>query len=233
MSKPRFTLGILASLISFCLGVSVRAQTKETKPETATISGLVTSDIDITVPDPKKPYNVYGRVVDADTGKPVQAPGFEIRALTQDGKPTGGGSAFREGSKPNGEFHLRVVAPGKYLLLVDADGSGDSEFIGEPTTFDVSEGDTTGVEVKVRQGGSISGVIVIEGTSDPKILSKLSQVNFYTNGVPAKPGMPIYVSNIKINADGSFHIRGLPQSRVIIYLNRSPDTRGPSGRSGR
>ena len=42
--------------------------------------------------------------------------------------------------------------------------------------FDISDGDIHGVEIKVRQGGSVSGVVVIEGSRDPKALSRLSQV---------------------------------------------------------
>jgi len=194
--------------------------------------GSEATDIDITVPDPKKPYSVYGRVVDADTGKPVPVEEFTVRALTQDGKPIGGGTAIGEGSGPNGEFHLRVVTPGKYALMVNADGGDDNGFISEPVIFDIIEGDVTGVEVKVRQAGSISGAVVIEGTSDPKILSKLSQIkisSFYRSIKSTLTGrMPIAagIADVKVNADGGFRISGLQPGNVFIQVRPSPDIRG-------
>src|SRR5215470_15137839 len=42
MLKPKFTPGILVSLASLCLGVSIQAQPRETKLEAATVSGVVT-----------------------------------------------------------------------------------------------------------------------------------------------------------------------------------------------
>src|SRR5262249_14651692 len=187
------------------------------------------TDIDITVPDPKKPYNVYGRIVNADTGQPVSGEGFIVGGLTQDGKLTGGWSESGERSMSNGEFHLMVVAPGRYMLMVRTDARNDG-LISEPAIFDVGEGDVTGVEVKVRQGGSISGVAVIEGTSDPKILSRLSQVNinsFYRSMRSTIKGMPIFsgIPAVKANADDSFRIEGLQPGNVFITVNPSPDMR--------
>ncbi|MGH9936079.1 MAG: hypothetical protein ACREAM_07525, partial [Blastocatellia bacterium] len=193
--------------------------------------GSEATNIDITVPDPKKTYNVYGRVVDAGTGQPVPGVELSVGSLSQDGKFTGG-LALGEPSKPNGEFHLRIVTPGKYALWVSADGGSDGGFISEPVIFDISEGDVTGVEVKVRQAGSISGVVVIEGTSDPKILSKLSQIkisSFYrsikstlTERMPIAAG----IADVKVNADGGFSISGLQPGNVFIRVRPSPEIRG-------
>jgi len=193
--------------------------------------GSEATNIDLTVPDPKKSHNVYGRVVNADTGRPVPDVEFVVAGLSQDGKLTGGLGTAGELSETNGEFHLRIAAPGRYLLMVQTDTSGDGGVIGEPVSFDGGEGDLTGVEVKVRQAGSIGGVVVIEGTSDPKILSKLSQINicsFYRSIKSTIERMPIFsgIANAKVNADGSFRISGLQPGNVFIDLKPAPDIPG-------
>ena len=194
--------------------------------------GSEAANIDITVPDPKKPYNIYGRVVDAVTGQPVPGVSFRVGGLSQDGKLTGGWAETGELSRANGEFHLGVVARGKYAILVSADGGRDSGFISEPVIFDLSEGDVSGVEVKVRQAGSINGVVVIEGTNDPKILSKLSQIkisSFYRSiKSTLAERMPIAsgIADVKVNADGGFHIDGLQPGNIFIRARPSLDIRG-------
>jgi hypothetical protein len=118
------------------------------------------------------------------------------------------------------------VLPGRYALWVRPDESNNSGFIGEPTIFDLSEGDATGVEVKVRQGASISGVVVIEGTSDPKVLAKLSRVNLTAYVSSTTSGQPAFSLRDTVKADGSFRIRGLRPGRAFIGLAQSPETRG-------
>ncbi len=193
--------------------------------------GSEATHIDITVPDPKKTYNVYGRVADAATGQPVPGVGLNVGGLTQDGK-LAGEFAFGEPSNPNGEFHLRIVTPGKYALWVGGDGGSDGGFISEPVIFDLSEGDVSGVEVKVRQAGSIGGVVIIEGTSDPKIFSKLSQIKISSSYRSIKSTlterMPIAsgIYDVKVDADGGFHIGGLQPGNVFIQVRPATDIRG-------
>lgn len=188
--------------------------------------GSEATDIDITVPDPKQTYDVYGRVVDADTDQPVPNVEIVVGGLSQDGKPTGGWTGIGERSRPNGEFRLVGVLPGRYALWVRPDEKGDSGFISEPAIFNLSEGDATGVEIKVRQGASISGLVIVEGTSDPKILSKLSRVSLSPYVRPATSGQPTFWRGHVVNADGSFRLRGLQPGKVVIGLNQSPETRG-------
>ncbi|HKQ79762.1 MAG TPA: carboxypeptidase-like regulatory domain-containing protein [Blastocatellia bacterium] len=193
--------------------------------------GSEATDIDITVHDPTKSHGVYGRVVNADTGQPVSGMDLIVTGLTQDGKPMGGWEEIAERSKANGEFRLMGVAPGRYALFARTDLSGPSEIISEPVIFDVVEGDTTGVEALVRKGGSISGVVVIEGTSDPKILSKLSQVNLYGYYMSVKSGIPglLFLAgapSVNVNADGGFRMGRLQTGKLFITVNQSAETRG-------
>src|SRR5215510_11973619 len=139
--------------------------------------GSEATNIDITVIDPKQTQDVYGRVVDAGSGQPVAGVEVVLGGVTRDGRYAGGygGSGARSG--PNGEFRMFGVMPGKYAILARPDEQIGGGFISDPVIVEISEDAMIGVEVRVRQGASISGVVVIEGTNDPKIQAKLSQVS--------------------------------------------------------
>jgi hypothetical protein len=189
--------------------------------------GSDATNIDITVPDPKQTHDVYGRTVDAGSGRPVAGVELAIGGLSSDGKYTSNyaGDVARSGS--NGEFVLFGALPGRYALLVQPEES--SGFVGAPVIFDISEGDATGLELKVSKGASISGVAVIEGTNDPNVLSKLSQVNLFayirresSNAPPA----PFGRRSFKVNAGGGFRIEGLQAGKARIILFPPPELRG-------
>lgn len=191
--------------------------------------GSETEDIDITLSEPKKTHDVYGRVVDAGTGQPVAGVDVMVGGVTADGRYGGGYSGNGTRSAPNGEFSIFGVVPGRYALLVQPEEING--FISDPVIFDLSEGDATGLEIRVRKGASISGVAVIEGTNDPKILSKLSQVNLLAFVRPASsntPGMPMGRRPFKIDAGGGFRIEGLQAGKATIMVAPPPDMRGLS-----
>jgi len=183
--------------------------------------GFEATNIDITVGEAKKTYDLYGRVVNAENGQPVA--GVEIAyGSFRDGRMTSSGSNG-ERSKANGEFRLIGVLPGKYGIF--ARPQVDNDFFSDPVMCEIEESDVHGVEIKVRQGGSISGVVVIEEANDPKILSRLSQINLraFTRPSPGSaPPMPTMGGFTKVNADGSFRLRGLQQGKVQISMMPMP-----------
>ncbi|HEY7180971.1 MAG TPA: carboxypeptidase-like regulatory domain-containing protein [Blastocatellia bacterium] len=189
--------------------------------------GSEAEDIDITVPDPKSTCDIYGRVVDADSGQPVAGVEVVIGGVAADGGYRGGYAGSGARSAPNGEFRIFGALPGKYALMARPDGN--SGLISDPVIFDASEGDATGLELKVRKGASISGVAVIEGTNDPNVLSKLSQVNVLAYIRPTNstaPPMNMSRRPFKVNADGSFRIDGLQAGKVMIVVMPPQEMRG-------
>jgi hypothetical protein len=208
--------------------------TSESEAKAIEVSeGSEATDVDMTVPDPKQTREVFGRVVDAGAGQPVAGVAVGVGGLTKDGKYAGGYAGNGARSGPNGEFRLFGVLPGRYAILAGPDdpfggGNNDAGYISEPVIIDISEGDATGVEVKVRQGASISGVAVIEGTNDPKTLAKLSQVSFTAFIRPAGPTPPAPSSRrpVRVNSDGSFRINGLQPGQAMIMAQPPPDMRG-------
>ena len=199
--------------------------------------GSEATDVDITLPEAQRTCEISGRVVDADTGQPVAEIEVIVGSLSPDGRPTGGWAGNGARSTANGEFRLTGAFPGKYALLVRPEvrysptgrpevSTGEG-FISEPIILNI-EDDVQGVEIKVRRGASISGQVVIEGTNDPKILSKLSQVSFYvyvTTGSPNRQTVPGGGAN-RVFSDGKFQIRGLPAGKAFISLMRPQDIEG-------
>src|SRR5262245_46829648 len=191
--------------------------------------GSEAAEIDITVPDqkPKQTYDVYGRVMDIDAGQPVAGVEVVIGRVTKEGRYTGdsGGNGKRSG--PNGEFRISGALPGRYAILARPGDPSGGGFISDPVIVDVGEDSLTGVEVRVRQGGSISGVVVIEGANDPEIRAKLSQIKLggFIRPANSEPSPPLSSFVVKVNADGSFRASGLLRGRAFISLSQTPNTR--------
>src|SRR5262245_24513125 len=140
--------------------------------------GSVTTGVDIVV-GIKRTHDIAGRVVNADTGQPVAGVELAFGPLMDNGRLLAGFLSKGDRSDAKGEFLLATNYPGKYAI--SARGGAESDLFSEPVICDASEGDVDGVEVKVRQGASISGVVVIEGSNDPSVLSKLSLIQLYAS----------------------------------------------------
>ena len=178
--------------------------------------GSEATDVDITVSDPIEARDVSGRVVDAGTGEPVEGVKIEVSGVSSDGSLRDGGHESESG--PNGGFRVSGLLPGKYALLTKS--RLNNGIVSDPVIFDVSESDASGIELKVRRStASISGIVVIEGTNDPKVLAKLSQVYLYATIILAAPktGERVEIPPVQVNADGSFRMDGLPAGKARIW----------------
>ena len=183
--------------------------------------GSESVSVDITVLESKPARSISGRVIDADTGQPAEGIEIAYNAMSDSQRYINYWRSNGGISGAQGEFSLKGMAPGKYQLV--ARPESESEFFSDPAPCDLSDGDVTGIEIKVRRGGSISGVVVIEGTDDPKALAKLPELYLYINvwrdGSDAQRR-----DNPKVNADGSFQVRGLPQS--YVHITYDPKSEG-------
>jgi protocatechuate 3,4-dioxygenase beta subunit len=191
--------------------------TSESEAKVIEVSeGSEATNVDITVSDPKEARDVSGRVVDAGTGKPVEGVNIEVLGVSSDGSPEGTSGESESG--PDGAFRFFGLASGKYAILTQSRFSNG--FVSDPVIFDVSEGDVSGIELKVRRdAASISGIVVIEGTNDPKALAKLSRIGVGADIDLADPKLQssIRISDVRVNADGSFRLGGLPAGKARIY----------------
>jgi hypothetical protein len=198
--------------------------TEQSKAKVIDVSeGFEATGIDIKMADAKKTYDVFGRVVNADTGQPTAGVRISFGSLMDGGKRIGAVGSFGNQSDAQGEFHIPGVLPGKYAAF--ASREQDSDLYSEPVLFEIGDEDVTGLVVRMRRGGSISGVAVIEGTNDPAILSKLLQIQVYANvrseELSAPSGAPA-----NVGTDGSFALRSVNpgMARLNIY-NRAETPR--------
>ena len=178
--------------------------------------GYEAANIDISVGEAMRTYNVYGRLAHAENGQAVSGVGISYGSFVEGRIISSVSNDERSGA--NGEFHLAGILPGLYGVF--ANSQGDNDFVGDPVMFEVRDSDVHGVEVKVRRGGSISGVVVIEGATDLETPPQLSQNNLHIFARRIQGPQPHEGVHrlTRVNADGTFHIRGLREGIVEISL---------------
>jgi hypothetical protein len=175
------------------------------------------TEADIRFGSARKTYEVAGRVVDRETGKPV--PRIYVSC---------GGGTGKDGSGPRysnsaaadeqGNFRLTGLPPGRYQAMI-SDYEGKTGYTGEATEFEVTNDNVSDVEVKVFQGATISGVVFIEG-ADAAAKNKLQSMSVMPNIRAANGASPAshYPNYAKVNADGGFTLRGLPAGKVSFNV---------------
>ncbi|HSE97154.1 MAG TPA: carboxypeptidase-like regulatory domain-containing protein, partial [Blastocatellia bacterium] len=187
------------------------------------IPGSEATGIDIKVGRPSKTYSVTGRVIDGQTGRPVSGAVCGYGPLSEDGKRIQGfGSGFRTDS--TGKFRMDGLVPGRYAAFANLEGESSS--YSEPVIFTIERDDVGGLEIKLIAGSSISGQALIEGTDDPAVLSRISQLQVYasnlTEGVLRAPRREV----VRPASDGSFRIGGLPPGKFTIHISNYPVQKG-------
>ena len=190
--------------------------------------GSEVTDIDITLGRLSKTYSVSGRVVDADTGQPVPNVFCSYGSVTRDGRSLmnyGGGAVT---SNARGEFQLEGIRPGRYAAFVTSMGQPNASY-SEATPFEVIDRDLSGLEIKVRRGATVSGVVVVEGTTNRAILAKLANLSLGASTRGTAPGLNMPDSaRGNIAADGSFHLTGLRPGKVMFFFASYPPPKGLS-----
>jgi hypothetical protein len=157
------------------------------------MEGDEVSGIDIVVGARARTFEASGRIVDADTGRPQ--PGINW------GYGGNAMSTFGKQSDASGGFKITGLMPGRYSVFAGCEG----DYYMDPIEFDVTNSDVTGLEIRRRRGGSISGKVVVDGVSDPAVLKKLNRVSLSAGGVGSS-----------IDPDGSYYFCGLRPGRVKV-----------------
>jgi hypothetical protein len=193
--------------------------TEESKAEIIELSeGGEATGVDITVGETMRAYLVSGRVVDAETGKPVTMMDVGYVKLREDGRSSGGGGIASR-SDANGGFQI-TLPPGKYSLY---GGVSNGDYFTDPAMIEVEDKDVSGVDLKVRRGATISGVVVMEGAYDRSVLARLPSLTLYARKRSDDVGQLISRSG-RINPDGGFRISGLPPGKISFSLSGQYDS---------
>jgi len=187
--------------------------------------GSESTGVDIVLAERKRSYDIYGRVVNDDTGEPVAGVALSYGVASVEGKSVASHGESSEPSESTGRFRLTNVAPGRYAVFVHTAAAND--FLSEPTICEVGDNDLYGVVIRVRQGGAISGVALVEGTNDPSALAGLKQIRIYcNNSAPGQWNLPRGPDGSNVNPDGSFHLRAIQPGKVWLRVTQFFEARG-------
>ncbi len=180
--------------------------------------GSETVNVDITIAEEEKAYNILGRVVIAENGQPVKGVEIAYGVLAQEGTRINAWDTPGIRSDKNGEFRLQGMIPGKYGLFARSDQ--ENGVYSEIEVCEVHDRDLPGVEIKVRLGGSISGVVVIEGTNDPAVLANATQIQLVFSTRTTEVRHPIK-NQVRISPEGNFYVRAIQPGKVDVQMAAS------------
>ncbi len=171
--------------------------------------GSETKNVDIVVGRAVTTFKVSGRVLDAETGKPLG----NIKYGVYQSRGESGGSSMvgNNATNADGEFRLEDVGPGKYVVFIVSADSGVRE---DSVAFEVVDRDVTDLVINAGKAASVSGVVAFENADGSAATRKFndmfiyarveSEQQFYGGGSFTHP----------VNPDGSFTIRGLRKGTV-------------------
>jgi protocatechuate 3,4-dioxygenase beta subunit len=190
--------------------------------------GEEVAGIDITAARAPRGYEATGRVLD-ERGQPIAGAHLIYGPLNATENRFMG--AFGGDSAPTnerGEFRLRSLGPGRYGLWAvlgqpfrEEQGAEYSDVL----SFEIGEQDVSGLELKLRRGATLSGVVTVEGPQSPAVLAKLGELRLGTDSRTPGSLMPPFGPRVRVNGDGSFGLTGLRPGRIGLHLSW-PQVRG-------
>ncbi|MEK6286057.1 MAG: carboxypeptidase-like regulatory domain-containing protein [Acidobacteriota bacterium] len=185
-------------------------------------AGSEATGVDIVLGRASKAYSASGRIVDANTGKPIVAMQYGSASLDSGGRQVFATSSGASTSGARGEFRIDGLAPGQYSAY--AVPIPDSEMYSDTAPFTVNDSDVAGLEIKVRRGSTIIGSVIIEGAEGQRGAPPLSEVRVGISSglVNAAPRNRL----LSIAADGSFRVTGLPRGVANFHVFTYPSNTG-------
>lgn len=188
-------------------------------------SGGESTGVDITLGLASRAYRASGRIIDAETSKPVAGINYGYGSL-EEGK-TYFRSAMTPGFTSNlrGEFELEGIPPGHYGVF--AAPTDQNSVYSDPVLFEITDSDVAGLVIKLRRGSTLTGTVVVEGASPPEGTSKVSGLPL--NVVVASQYIATPLSaTVNVGADGSFRATGLRPGKVGFHFYSYPMPKGLS-----
>ncbi|HKO98880.1 MAG TPA: hypothetical protein VJU86_17905 [Pyrinomonadaceae bacterium] len=184
--------------------------------------GSESTNIDIVLGQTIKGFAASGIIVDGETTQPVPSLRVGLQKIIGTNQPPFIGTSSM--SNARGEFRLENVTPGKYSLFVMPQANTDTLI--QPIQIEVVDQDVKGLTLKTAKGAVISGVVVIEGTQDPRLYEKLRNQRLYAF-VRNPDNVSSFGSSrvVPIDPDGSFRIGGLLPGTAMFNLTSADRTR--------
>lgn len=216
--KYRVAAGMSQERMYFARGGRyVHSQTyhpSTTDPSEATLitvtEGSEATNIDITLRRIVNVFTVYARVVDAE-GKPLPNAMYALQKFEQNSSMSTSGFT----SDSRGEIKIDNVTPGKYALYLEPSKAVD--VYTEPVRFEVVDQDVKDLVIKASSGGSVSGVVVLDGV-DEKLAIKPNELTILARIENKDPYNHVPTPSAVINPDGSFKVGGLRPGVVQLAV---------------
>ena len=173
--------------------------------------GSEATNVDITLGGPVRTYSARGRIIDSETTQPMPNTRVGLQVFLQNGMSATGNMAE---STKTGEFKVENLAPGKYAVY--SEPPPDSDWHSDAVQFEVTDRDVEGLLIKTSKGASVSGVVILEGTDDPKVRANLLATRIVGEIVDGYLGRSHPSS--AINPNGTFRFTGLAAGRLMPHL---------------
>ncbi|QQS44934.1 MAG: hypothetical protein IPM66_13250 [Acidobacteriota bacterium] len=170
--------------------------------------------VDIVVGGIKRTFDVLGRVVDDETGRPLA--GIQVSYGQYDSKMNQVTAWGSEGGRTDagGGFRLSGVLPGSYAAFIQP--SRSSEFFSDATPFTISDADVEGLELRATRGLTASGRVVPEGPVDPSRGAVPGQLKVYASAARDEAGVPGTAIDSDVLPDMTFRLKGLRPGKHLI-----------------
>jgi hypothetical protein len=230
-NAPRFSANPRRLPLTYYPGTVDVAQAKPVEVS----AGSETDGVDIRFGARERAAEVIVRVTEAETGRPVPdlfANYTRILPDTASNWPTGRAMASTDSK---GELRFEKVPPGRYRVLVQTGRPNSSEYFAEPVPFEVTGEGTNRVEVVVKRGATLSGVLVLDNIRDPALRAQVKQMSlrmfrpFRPAGsvAPPQPAAQVpFDSFVTISDDLSFRTAGLPPGRYQFWASGNGSVAG-------
>jgi hypothetical protein len=127
-------------------------------------------------------------------------------------------------TKPNGEFELRNVAPGRYELYGMVQDNATRRFWTAHTTVEIGDKDIAGVRLVLTSGATLNGEVSVTGTGGTPPL-RLDGLRITLQALDSLPPQVINaIGTIPVDPTGKFSIPDLAEARYRINIAGLPPT---------
>ena len=191
--------------------------------------GSEATGVDIKLIGVGKTYEVFGRVVEEETGKPVSR--VRVACIVAENQEQYWGKWVMDTvADSQGNFRLAGLTPGKYKIVL-SQYYEDHPFYAVGKYFEIENASATGVEVIAKRGGTMNGVVVLQGDKHKSLEPQFFQAYFVLMNTRRESfsGQRRSFRNVRVYSspmkpDGSFQFKGIPPGNVAFEVG---STSGP------
>lgn len=168
-------------------------------------------EINFAVGNLQPTFTARGRLIDAQTGKPLRGK-YHIALAHLYGEDSRSVSLAQDQTAEDGSFELSGLLAERFSPNISF--AGDTNLYSVPVEFAINDADVSGLEIKVYHGLTVSGAVVIEDDNDNDALARLPKLKLQE--LQTSPS-DIF-REMPINADGSFKLIGLRPGTVELSI---------------